>query len=93
MDQIFGSSKRFDNNDHSTENLLGFEEREIDDVGTVQNQALIKGELELQQEVDFLENSRKSGEVVYLLGESQVSARKGSSFVKKLVVKSLNVQN
>lgn len=42
-------------------------------------------ELEPQQEVDFLERARESC-VVYLMGDSQVTARRGSSFFKKFVV-------
>jgi KUP system potassium uptake protein len=73
-------SQRFENNDHLTDKLVGPED------GEIQNQLLIQAESELQQEVDFLEKARESGEVVYFLGESQLSTRKGSSLVKKFVV-------
>lgn len=72
-------SQSFENND------VGSEGSEIDAMVISQFKGVNHTELELRQEVDFLEIARKSG-VVYLLGESQVKARNGSSWLKKFAV-------
>jgi KUP system potassium uptake protein len=53
--------------------------------GSGESEVVGMTELELQQNVEFLEESRKSG-VVYLLGDSQVSAKSNSRLITKNVV-------
>jgi len=73
VSQTFESSQGFENK--LTANSDGSGESEVDGMT----------ELELQQDVEFLEESRKSG-VVYLLGDSQVTAKSNSRLIKKIVV-------
>lgn len=77
------SSQQFEN--ELTANSVRPAESEVDVIEASQTRRLVQDELECQQDVEFLRESRKSG-VVYLLGDSLVSAQSNSPLVKKLVV-------
>lgn len=40
----------------------------------------------VQREIGIMDDAQKFGDVVYLIGENEVMASKGSSFLKKLAI-------
>jgi len=76
-------SQRFEN--RLTANSIWPGESEDDAMATSQSRQLMQAELQSQQDIEFLQEARKSG-VVYLVGDSQVNVKNGSPLIKRIVV-------